>query len=113
MPASDRRAPRLLRRLRARCRSLHLSQRTEQAYVSWVRRFIRFQGLRRPEELGEKEVVAFLVKLAAEDIGLRLMEAATLRVKDVDFDRGEIRVTRGKVTRIGSPSCRGPRELLW
>jgi integrase len=59
-------------------------------------RFIRIQGLRLPVDLGEKEAVAFLVKLAAEDIGLRLMEASTLRVKDVDFNRGEIRVTRGK-----------------
>ncbi|HEY2825398.1 MAG TPA: integron integrase [Gemmatimonadales bacterium] len=28
--------------------------------------------------------------------GLRVLEAVTLRVKDVDFDRGEVRVRRGK-----------------
>ena len=30
----------------------HYSRRTEQAYAWWVRRFIRFSGLRHPRELG-------------------------------------------------------------
>jgi integron integrase len=41
--------------------------RTEEAYVGWVRRFIRFHGTRHPRELGAVEVSAFLTHLAVED----------------------------------------------
>jgi integron integrase len=40
--------------------------------------------------------VSWLVGLLLYGAGLRLMEALTLRVKDVDFGRGEIRLRRGK-----------------
>ena len=55
--------PRLLTALRHQLRLGHYSQRTEQAYVGWVRRFVRFHGLRHPRELGEEEVVQFLTVL--------------------------------------------------
>jgi integron integrase len=42
----------------------HLSRRTEQAYVAWIRRFILFHGKRHPNEMGAAEVVAFLSHLA-------------------------------------------------
>jgi hypothetical protein len=38
--------------------------------------------------------------------GLRLMEAARLRVRGVDFDYTEILVRDGKGRRTGEPSCR-------
>jgi integron integrase len=44
----------------------HYSRRTEEAYVGWIRRFVRFHGLRHPLELGEDEIVAFLTHLAAD-----------------------------------------------
>ena len=158
--------PRLLAQVRAAIRVHQLSQRTEQAYLAWVRRYVRFHRLRHPATTGTNEVVAFLSHLATEgrvvqstqmqalsallllyrDVirkplldlralvraraparlpvvltlvevervlgvmreepwlvalllygsGLRLMEALTLRVKDVDLERGEIRVRRGK-----------------
>lgn len=56
----------LLDRLRACIRSLHYSQRTEDAYTHWVRAFIRFHGLRHPSQLGVPEVEAFLEHLANE-----------------------------------------------
>ena len=160
------RPPRLLDRVREVCRTRHLSYRTEQAYVGWVRRFVVFHGLRHPEALAEPDVARFLTYLAAErdvaastqnqalsallflyrDVlrrplgdlgqpvrarrprrlpvvlsraeaaaildamtgvdalvarllygsGLRLIEALRLRVKDVDFARGEIAVRQGK-----------------
>ncbi len=46
--------------LRERIRYLHYSLRTEQAYVHWVRAFIRFHGVRHPATLGSSEVEAFL-----------------------------------------------------
>ena len=57
---------RLLDQVRERMRYLHYSIRTEQAYVHWVRAFIRFHGLRHPREMGAAEVEAFLSWLATE-----------------------------------------------
>lgn len=159
-------SPRLLGRLRGALRAGHYSVRTEQAYVAWTRRYVRFHGLRHPGELGAGAVGAFLrdlavpgrvsastqnqalaalaflyrhvlgVPLAALDgvprakrpervpcvltrdevravlgelsgasqlvalvlygSGVRLLEALRLRVKDVDFGRGELVVRGGK-----------------
>jgi integron integrase len=55
---------RLLDRVRTTLRTRHYSLRTEEAYVGWIRRFIRFNGLRHPAEMGEEEVNAFLTHLA-------------------------------------------------
>lgn len=59
-------APRLLDQVRERVRYLHYSIRTEQAYVHWVRAFVRFHRMRHPREMGHPEVEAFLSWLAAE-----------------------------------------------
>jgi integron integrase len=58
--------PRLLDALRAQVRYMHYSLRTEEAYVHWVRAFIRFHNLRHPSELSRAEVEAFLTWLASE-----------------------------------------------
>ncbi len=156
----------LLHSLRANLRLRHFSRRTEETYVSWTVRFVRFHGLRHPRTLGIGEVRAFLTHLAAErglsassqlqaqaallflyrhvvgvdlkdlgplprarrpttlpvvlsadevakvigalhgvprlvvmllyGTGLRLGECLTLRIKDLDLDRREIRIRRGK-----------------
>src|SRR5262245_18431861 len=57
-------APPLHDRVREAIRLRHYSIRTEQAYVDWIRRFIRFHGKRDPVELGAAEVEAFLTHLA-------------------------------------------------
>ncbi len=44
----------------------HLSPRTEEAYLGWIRRFIRFHGLRHPADMGAPEVGAFLTHLAVK-----------------------------------------------
>lgn len=59
-------APRLLDQLRERIRYLHYSLRTEQAYVHWVRAYIRFHGLRHPKSMGGGDVQAFLSWLSSE-----------------------------------------------
>jgi integron integrase len=156
----------LLDRARHAMRVKHYSARTETAYVQWIRRYLRFHGLRHPAELGEGEVAAFLSDLAvrhrigaatqnqalaallflyrdvlgrslgqvvpavrAKELprlpvvltraevstvlreivgqskvvagllygsGLRLLEGLQLRVKDLDLERREVRVRRGK-----------------
>ena len=57
---------RLLEQVRERIRYLHYSIRTEQAYVHWIRAFVRFHDLRHPVEMGAPEVEAFLSWLASE-----------------------------------------------
>src|SRR5438094_614623 len=150
--------PKLLTLVRRAIRLRHYSRHTEEAYVAWVRRFVRFAGLRHPSELGEPEAgvsattqnqaasaLRFLyeevlgrsfarpsgivhakepgrvpVVLTREEVravlgrmqgtprlvalllygsGLRVLEALTLRVKDIDFGRGEIVVRQGKGAR--------------
>ncbi|MDH5830717.1 integron integrase [Luteimonas sp. M1R5S18] len=158
--------PRLLDEVRARLRVKHYSLRTEQAYVYWIRRYIRSCGMRHPRTLDGSAVEAFLTRLASQDnvaastqnqalsallflyrevlamelpwmkdvvrakrpprlpvvlsvgevdrllaqlagrdalmagllygSGLRLMECLRLRIKDVDFARGELTVREGK-----------------
>ena len=58
--------PKLLVRLHNTLRVRHYSIRTEQAYVDWVRRFVRFHGLRHPVDMGAREVQAFLTYLAVQ-----------------------------------------------
>jgi integron integrase len=152
--------------MRRQLRLGHYSHRTEQAYLGWVRRYVRFHDCRHPRDLEERDVVAFLRVLVEErhvsastqvqaqaalvflykevlgrplrlaglvprgrgvtripvvlDVGevgrvlaqlagvyhlvglllygsgLRLVECLTLRVKDIDLARSEIRVRRGK-----------------
>ena len=60
------RPPRLLERVRESLRAWHYSERTERAYIGWIRRFILFHGKRHPLEMGEAEVSAFLTHIAVE-----------------------------------------------
>ncbi|MCD4690491.1 phage integrase N-terminal SAM-like domain-containing protein, partial [bacterium] len=164
--ASEPRSPKLLDRVRMEIRTRHYSGRTEEAYVGWVRRFVRFHGNRHPLTMSASHVRQFLSYLANErgvsastqnqalsailflygavlerDIGwvhgiarakgpkrlpvvlskrevravlaeldgtrklaatllygcgFRLLECLQLRVKDVDFERGQISVRSGK-----------------
>ena len=169
MPAAAE--SRLLDQVRDRIRYKHYSIRTEEAYVDWIRRYLRFYRNRHPADLGAKDVEQFLTQLAthgqvaastqnqahsallflyrevlAIDLpwlsgvihanaparlpvvltnqevtrllgglsgihrllgellygtGMRILEGARLRVKNIDFGRGEILVRDGKVPRIG------------
>ncbi len=63
---TDQHAPRLLDMVRARIRRRGLAIRTEDVYVSWIRRFILANGTRHPSEMGEREVEWFLTRLAVQ-----------------------------------------------
>jgi integron integrase len=54
----------LLDQVRDAIRLRHLSLRTEEAYLGWIRRFILFHHKRHPNDMGAEEVRAFLVHLA-------------------------------------------------
>ncbi len=45
----------------------HMSFRTEEAYVGWIRRFILFHDKRHPTEMGADEIRALLSHLAVHD----------------------------------------------
>ena len=66
---------RLLDAVRQQIRYMHYSIRTEEAYVHWVRAFVRFHDLRHPMDLSSADVQSFLTWLAAE----RQVSAATHR----------------------------------
>jgi integron integrase len=55
---------RLMDRLRFFMRAKHLAYRTEKTYCTWVLDFIRFHGLKHPEQMGETEIDAWLSHLA-------------------------------------------------
>ncbi|WP_198027409.1 phage integrase N-terminal SAM-like domain-containing protein, partial [Candidatus Paracaedibacter symbiosus] len=58
--ASAGREPRLLEQVRSRMRLKHYSLRTEQAYLYWIRRYIRAYLPRHPRELDGAVVEHFL-----------------------------------------------------
>jgi integron integrase len=55
-----------LQSVRYKARARRFSPRTERVYVAWIRRFIRFHGMRHPRDLGEAEVAGFLSHLAVD-----------------------------------------------
>ncbi len=55
---------RLLDQVRDCIRIKHYSIRTEQAYVSWIKRFVLFHNKKHPKEMGKQEIEAFLTYLA-------------------------------------------------
>jgi integron integrase len=59
--------PKLLDVVRSRIRLKHLSRRTEEAYVYWIKRYILFFGKCHPREMGEREMEQFLSNLAVKE----------------------------------------------
>lgn len=169
MQTHDSSAPRLLNQVRDRIRRKNYSIRTEEAYIHWVKAFVRYHGLKHPSNMGAAEIESFLTYLAVErhvssstqnqalsgllflyrevlkielpwldgierskrpkrmpvvltreevtavlnqldgttaliltlayGTGMRIMEVVRLRVKDVEFARGEILIREGKGAR--------------
>jgi len=56
----------LLGAVREQIRLRHYSLRTEQTYIGWIRRYIRFCGGRHPRELGVDAMTTFLTHLAVD-----------------------------------------------
>ena len=98
--------PRLLDQVRARLRVLHYSIRTEQAYVDWIKRYIKYFDKRHPRDLGAGHGERFLSYLATErsvaastrnqaKAGMLFLYKEVLRVELPWLDR----VTHAKATR--------------
>ena len=54
----------LLEQIRQTCRLHHLSYRTEEVYLLWIKRFIVFHKKRHPKEMDEAEIREYLIFLA-------------------------------------------------
>ncbi len=58
--------PKLLDQVRQAIRARHYSDKTEKAYVHWIKRYIFFHNKRHPLEMAESEIAAFLSNLATD-----------------------------------------------
>ena len=58
--------PKLLDQVRQAIRRRHYSDRTEKAYVHWIKRYIFFHHKRHPLEMAESEIAQFVSSLATE-----------------------------------------------
>jgi len=52
---------------REKMRTRHFAYRTEQAYLSWIRRYVNFHNRKHPREMGSSNVEAFLTHLAVDE----------------------------------------------
>jgi len=58
--------PKLLDQVRDAIRARHMSPRTEEAYVHWIKRYVLYHHKRHPAEMGPAEITRFLTALAVE-----------------------------------------------
>lgn len=65
MDATVEKSP-FLQKVVNQIRVRHYSRRTEETYLHWIKRYIRFHNKRHPAEMGEKEVAKFLTDLAVK-----------------------------------------------
>lgn len=58
--------PKLLNQLSDHLKKNHYSTRTIERYLTWVKDFVKFHGLKHPSELDESDVEAYLTYLAVD-----------------------------------------------
>ena len=66
LPALPLPAPRLMDQVSTICRRRHLSQRTEEAYRFWIKRYILFHRKQHPRDVGPAGITLFVNYLATE-----------------------------------------------
>jgi integron integrase len=62
----DQSEPEIIQKTRECLRLLHYARETERAYVGWIQRFIQHCGSEELGKFGERQITAFLTKLAVE-----------------------------------------------
>jgi integron integrase len=65
-PSSTTDKPKLLDQVRQAIRTRHYSDKTEKAYIHWIKRYIFFHNKRHPMEMAEPEIGLFLSSLASD-----------------------------------------------
>ena len=107
--------------VRTELRMRHYSPRTQEAYLGWILRYLRFHGSRHPSEMGKTELEAFLSALATERNvsastqnqalgGLLFLYREVLTTPIGWLDEG-VRAERPKRNPGGLPPARGPPAL--
>lgn len=76
-----------IHRLRAFIRGRNLSYRTEKAYVSWIKRLIKFHGMKHPESMNSWHVETFLSHLAVVDDLTKNTQKAALNALSFTFNQ--------------------------
>lgn len=66
--------------LRDKIRVKQYAYKTEKTYLDWVERFIRFHGLRHPNEMGKGEIEAFVTNLAKTGVSASTQNQALAAV---------------------------------
>ncbi len=59
--------PKLLDQVRLILRTKYYSLRTEESYISWIKRFIKFHNKKHPRDMGKKEINKFITHLAINE----------------------------------------------
>jgi integron integrase len=96
--------PKLLEQVKQAIRTRHYSDRTEKAYVHWIKRFIFFHNKRHPSDMAEAEIAQFLSALASEShvsastqnlaLNALLFLYREVLNKDIGYVNGAVRAKR-------------------
>lgn len=87
--------------LRDKIRVKQYSYKTEQTYLDWTKRFIRFHKLRHPKDMGKAEIEQFLTHLANSSISASTQNQALAAIlfmyrEMLDTTFSDIRAIRAK-----------------
>ena len=100
------RPPRLLDQVRQVLRVRHYARRTEECYVKWTTRFIRFHQLRHPRDMGAAEVEQFLTHLVQRGFDVRTIQVL------LGHNNLETTMIYTHVARKGVAGVTSPLDLL-
>ena len=87
--------------LRDKIRVKQYSYKTEQTYIDWTERFIRFHKLRHPKDMGKAEIEQFLTQLANSGVSASTQNQALAAIlfmyrEMLDQTFSDIRAIRAK-----------------
>ena len=95
--------PKLLEEVHSAICARQMSPRTEETYAGWIKRFVRYHGLRHPLEMAEPEVQAFLTHLA---------HPTRIWTREMGDTRSETWVTEQRPDRASS-AARSTSQTCW
>lgn len=94
-------ASQFLQTLRDRIRVKHLAYKTEQTYVDWAERFIRFHKMTHPREMSTAHVETFITQLAKSGVSASTQNQAIAAIKFMfremtNVEIGDVQAIYGK-----------------
>jgi len=102
----------LMDQIREVLRYYHYAYRTEQTYCKWIKRYLKFHGMKRhPREMGAREVERYLSHLATEGKVAASTQRQALNAL-VFLYRDVLGVELGEIAAIRSKRFRQPPTVL-